>query len=185
MCLGKGGDLNLLERIIYDNILGHQPGPEGTYGPDVCVDAVAGKAVRRLRPFIQKARERGVTVIWLRAAIAADRMRPSYKARPVLGSNLLAKEGSDGANWYSEVIKPLPGEYIITKRHYDAFEDTELHLLLRSIGIKTLVFTGFSSSVCVETSARHGYIKEFYIILASDCTDAPTQQEYESAVFNI
>ena len=91
----------------------------------------------------------------------------------------------EGAEWYSEVTKPLPNEHVVDKWHYDAFEDTNLDLLLSSRGIKTLLMTGFVANVCVETTARHGYIKGYYTVLVSDCTDSPTQQEYESTVFNI
>ena len=48
-----------------------------------------------------------------------------------------------------------------------------------------MLLTGFVANVCVETVARHGYIKGYYIVLVSDCTDASTQHEHESAVFNI
>lgn len=153
------------------------------YGRDV---SRVQAAVQRLNPFVQKAREMKVMTIWTRSVLAANKIRPTHRfRRSSTGDIPIAKEGSDGVTWYSEVTKPLPDEYIITKRHYDAFEDTELDLVLRSNGVKTLVFTGFTTNVCVETTARHGYIKGYYIILVSDCTDAFTQREYESSVFNI
>lgn len=142
-------------------------------------------AVQRLNPFIQKAREAGLFIIWTRSLNAPDKMMPNRKARHAKRPVDIAIEGSDGASWYSEIIKPLPDEYIVTKRNFDSFEDTELDFLLKCNGIKTLVFTGFVANVCVETSARHGYIKGYYIVLVSDCTDAPTQREYESATYNI
>ncbi len=143
-------------------------------------------AVKRLNPFIQKARQVGLSVIWVRQIAANDKMRPNEKALHGEGDDVkVVREDSDGINWYSEVIQPLPDEHIITKWNYDAFEDTELDLLLRSKGIMTLLFTGVATNVCVETSARHGYIKGYYIVLVSDCTDTSTQQEYESTVFNI
>ncbi len=147
-------------------------------------------AVQRLNPFIQKARETGLMIVWTKSLVAADRARPSYRARSLIRrattrNIAVVKEGSDGADWYSEVTKPIPDEYVVTKWHYDAFADTNLDLLLSSKGIKTLLVTGFSTNVCVETTARHGYIKGYYIVLVSDCTDAPTQQEYEPTVHNI
>lgn len=143
-------------------------------------------AVKRLNPFIQKTRQVGVPIIWVRLVHVNDKSRPNIKARHAERGNIVAaRADSDGINWYSEVIQPLPTEHVVTKWHYDAFEDTELDLLLRSKGITTLLFTGFATNICVETSARHGYIKGYYIVLVSDCTDAHTRQEYESTVFNI
>jgi len=150
-------------------------------------------AMKRLNTLIHKARETGVPVVWVRTSFSLDRMRPNYIAmsgagRVVsrrAGELLVLREGSDGTNWYSEMTEPLPDEHVITKWHYDAFEDTNLALLLQGKGVKTLLFTGLLTNVCVETSARHGYIKGYYIVLVSDCTATFTQPEYESAVFNI
>lgn len=144
------------------------------------------EAVKRLNPLIQRARESGVPVFWTRSANAVGKTRPSHRfRRSPTGDVLIAEEGTEGADWYSEILKPLEGEHILTKRHYDAFADTELDLLLRNKGVSTLIFTGFTTNVCVETTARHGYIKGYYIVLVSDCTDAPTVKEHESTLFNI
>ena len=161
--------------------------------PDGAVAKFLGKdisriqdAVKRLNPFIEKARRAGLPVIWVRGIASDDKSRPNAKARRAERGNIVVtKEGSDGVNWYSELSQPLPTERIITKWNYDAFEDTELNLLLSSKGIKTLLFTGFATNICVETSARHAYVKGYYIVLVSDCTDTHTQQEHESTVFNI
>ncbi|MBW2067047.1 MAG: cysteine hydrolase [Deltaproteobacteria bacterium] len=83
------------------------------------------------------------------------------------------------------MTKPLENEHVITKHHYDAFSDTSLDLLLTGRRIKTILLTSFTTNVCVETTARHGYINGYYVIVLSDCTDAPTQHEYEASLFNI
>lgn len=143
-------------------------------------------AVKRLNSFIQKVRQAGLLIIWVRVVAADDKRRPNEKAMHGEGEDsVVVSEDGDGKDWYSEVIKPLPTEHIVTKWNYDAFEDTDLNILLSSKGIKTLLFTGFSTNVCVETSARRGYIKGYYIVLVSDCADAPTRQEHEATVYNI
>jgi nicotinamidase-related amidase len=146
--------------------------------------------IQPLNAFIKMAREAGLMIVWTRSLVDPDKARPSFKARSFIldaqAKNIdLVREGSDGAEWYTEVVKPLPDEYVITKYHYDAFEDTDLALLLGSRGIKTLLMTGFLANVCVETTARHGYIKGFYIVVVSDCTDTATEQEYEATLYNI
>jgi len=147
-------------------------------------------AAQRLNGFIQRAREEQLMIVWTQSFVDQDRARPSYRARSHTRrakskSMELVKEGSNGADWYSEMTRPLSDEYVITKYHYDAFEDTNMDLLLSSRGIKTLLITGFNTNVCVETTARHGYIKGYYVVVVSDCTDAATEQEYESTLFNI
>ncbi len=147
-------------------------------------------AIQPLNAFIKMAREAGLMIVWTRSLVDPDKARPSFKARGfMLDAKVkdieVVREGSDGAEWYSEVVKPLPDEYVITKYHYDAFEDTDLALLLGSQGIKTLLMTGFLANVCVETTARHGYIKGYYIVVVSDCTDTATEQEYDATLYNI
>ena len=154
-------------------------------------------AMRRLSNFIPKAREAGVTVVWVRTTYAKGMLTPNVKA---LWSRLGAaqqippgkasrpkflREGSDGAKWWSEMTEPLPDEYIITKWNYDTFEDTSLDLLLRSKGIKTLLITGVQTNVCCETTLRHAFIKGYHVILVSDCTETISQEEYEATILNV
>jgi nicotinamidase-related amidase len=144
------------------------------------------EAVPRLNAFIEACREKGVPVIWVREIFADQKMRPNQKALWGGGDDIwLIREGGEGIDWYEGMIEPLPDEPVITKWQYDGFEDTDLHLLLQSRGIKSLLMTGFTTNVCVETTARHGYIKGYYIVLAADCAGAPTPAEHESGVFNI
>jgi ureidoacrylate peracid hydrolase len=148
------------------------------------------KAVEPLNRFIEKARRKGLLIVWTRSFVDPTRARSSFVARTFIANAkareiTLVKEGLNGADWYSGVTKPMPDEHVITKYHYDAFEDTDLDLLLKSQGIKTILLTGFIANVCVETTGRHGYIKGYYPVLVTDCTEAATQQEYDSTVFNL
>jgi ureidoacrylate peracid hydrolase len=147
-------------------------------------------AIQPLNAFIKMAREAGLMIVWTQSLVDPNKARPSFKARSFMldakakGIEIV-REGGEGADWYTEVVKPLPDEYVITKYHYDAFEDTDLALLLGVRGIKTLLMTGFLTNVCVETTARHGYIKGYYIVVISDCTDTATEQEYDATLYNI
>ncbi len=141
-------------------------------------------AVPRLNNFIEQCRRAGVLVVWVKEIFAEKKMLPNVKAIWGGGDNWIIKEGGPGIEWHEEMTPPKEGEPLVTKWNYDAFENTELDLLLRSSGIKTLLMTGFTANVCVETSARHGFIKGYYIVAVSDCTDAPTKEEYESAMTN-
>jgi biuret amidohydrolase len=51
-------------------------------------------------------------------------------------------------------IEPLPGETIIRKRTFGAFNSSNLDQYLRDSGIRNLVITGISTNACVETTAR-------------------------------
>jgi ureidoacrylate peracid hydrolase len=142
--------------------------------------------VPALNALIGNARDAGVPVVWVQEVMAADRMTRHQKRLHVTGDQVwLVAEGSKGAARYSEVVDPLPGERVITKWNYDAFSDTELDLLLRAMGVETIVVAGFTTNVCVETSARHGYMKGYDVVVVSDCTAAPSRAEHDAALHNI
>lgn len=144
------------------------------------------EAVPRLNAFIEACRRAGMLVVWVREIFSDHKMHPNQKALWGAGEDIwLIREDGAGIEWYDGMIAPQPNEPVITKWQYDAFEDTDLHLLLQSRGIETLLMTGFTTNVCVETTARHGYIKGYYIVLVADCAGAPTPQEHEAGVFNI
>ncbi len=140
--------------------------------------------VPNLNNFIKEARKNGLFVVWLKEVCSPDRVLPNYRA--IYGDELdLVREGEDGVEFYDKVIPPSENEPIIIKRNYDGFEETDLNMLLQNRGIKTLLMTGFTTSVCVETTARHGYLKGYYIVLISDCCSATDPVEHSSSVMNI
>jgi nicotinamidase-related amidase len=143
-------------------------------------------AAQNLNAFIETCRNSGVLVVWIREVLADNKLHPNMRAQWKLIDDIwIIPEGGKGAEWYEGMVPPKPNEPIITKWMYDGFQDTELNLMLQSRGIKTLLMTGFTTNVCVETTARHGFIKGYYIVLVSDCTGAATRAEYEAGVFNI
>lgn len=84
------------------------------------------------------------------------------------GNDLPARRGS----WGAEIIPDLePGteDRIVAKRRFDAFHQTDLELLLRCWGVKTLLIGGVVADVCVETTARAAYVRDFDVVLATDC----------------
>ena len=58
---------------------------------------------------------------------------------------------------------------MILKRRYSGFIGTELDVILRSRGRKTLVMTGIATNGCVEATARDGFMHDYYIVMVDDC----------------
>lgn len=144
------------------------------------------RTVPQLNEFIATARRHGLLVVWVREVFADSKMRASHKSLWGSGDDIwLIREDSKGIEWYEGMVSPLPEEPIVTKWQYDAFEDTDLQLLLESRRISTVLMTGFTTNVCVETTARHAYIKGYQVLLVADCANATTREEHDAAVFNI
>lgn len=144
-------------------------------------------SIPRLNNFIAACRMANILVVWVKEVISEDKLLPNFKAKWDLDDGIwFIKENTLGTELYKEIIRPLPNEPIITKYStYDAFENTDLELLLRSKSIQTILMTGVAANVCVETTARHGFVKGYYVVAVSDCTDTFSKFEYDAAMHNI
>jgi len=69
------------------------------------------------------------------------------------------------------ILKPVPGEKVISKDHANSFRDTELLKYLKGRNIGTLVITGMQTHMCVEAATRAAADQGFNCIVISDaCT---------------
>jgi ureidoacrylate peracid hydrolase len=143
-------------------------------------------AVTPLNDLVETARQRSMSVVWVREVFSPGRMLANQQVINGSGDDIiLIRDGTDGVEWYEGLTPPLAGEPVFTKWNYDAFENTDLDLWLRARDIRALIFVGFTTNVCVETSARHAYIKGYYVLVAEDCTGAPSRAEHDAALVNI
>jgi len=141
--------------------------------------------VPRLNSFIARAREAKVPVIFVRAIYDAPYVSASWvekRSRTRSGQKLCLSD-TWGAEFY--LVSPLPGEVVVTKHRYSAFAGTNLDLVLRSMGIKTLLISGVATNVCVESTARDGYQLDYYIVFMEDCAANTNEQLHETTLQNI
>lgn len=73
----------------------------------------------------------------------------------------------------AEVVAPLaprPTEVVIRKPSYGAFYDTPLDTILRRLGRDAIILAGTLTNFCVGTTARQGYERGYYVVVAEDAT---------------
>lgn len=108
----------------------------------------------------------------------------TMRRRPELAGSLLARGGWDYA--LIDALAPEPGDIVIAKPRYSAFYNTGLDSMLRARGIRTLVFTGIATNVCVESTLRDGFFLEYFGIVLADAThQAGPDFVQQAALFNI
>jgi ureidoacrylate peracid hydrolase len=154
---------------------------------------LAQDVAARLPALIAAARAAGVFVVFVRNVYstegmtylsdiwleqAARRREGSYVDRPVCPPE------SWGNDFYADV-RPLEGEPIVTKHRFDAFLNTDLELILRSNAVRSVVLTGVATNVCVETTARQAFLRDFYVVLPGDGAAAYSQPEQDAALRTI
>jgi len=77
------------------------------------------------------------------------------------------------------------GDVVVTKHRFNAFHNTDLDTILRANGIRSLVFSGCVSNVCVESTARDAFMRDYYVIVTSDGTAAYTAESHNATLSNI
>ena len=70
-------------------------------------------------------------------------------------------------------LAPQSGETIIVKPRHSAFYNTRLDRILKQIGVTTLIFTGGTTSICVESTLRDAFFRDYRCLLLADCTAEP------------
>jgi len=71
----------------------------------------------------------------------------------------------DGYKFYR--LEP-PAERVFPKYNYNIFSNPALEAELRERGIKTLIITGVSTQICVETAIRNGFDIGYKIVVPRD-----------------
>jgi len=65
---------------------------------------------------------------------------------------------------------------VLYKHRYSGFYETDLDALLKSFGITRLIFTGCTTSICVESTIRDAMFRDYSCVLLADCTAEPIGQ---------
>ena len=145
--------------------------------------SATGPVTDRIAAAVAAARKAGIWVIWFQNGWDADYVEaggpgsPNWhksnalkamRARPEMNERLLAKGTWDYA--LVDALKPEPGDIVLPKPRYSGFYNTALDSMLRARGIRTLVFTGIATNVCVESTLRDGFFLEYFGVVLADAT---------------
>jgi ureidoacrylate peracid hydrolase len=135
------------------------------------------------------ARRAGMTVVYLTMQFEPDLSdagspdAPNFLKHKALGVGD-AGEVPDGrvsrtlirGTWGTEILAQLTPEkadVVVPKHRYSGFFETDLDSILRSRRIDSLVFTGCTTSVCVDSTLRDAFYRDYRCLLLSDCTGEP------------
>ena len=143
----------------------------------------AAPAIEKIKEAADAARAAGMPVIFFQNGWDPDYVQaggpgsPNWhksnalktmRKRPELQGKLLAKGG-----WDYELVQalpPQPGDIVVAKPRYSAFFNTNLDSLLRARGVRSLVFTGIATNVCVESTLRDSFFLEYFSVVLHDAT---------------
>jgi nicotinamidase-related amidase len=144
----------------------------------------ADEAVRNAAVAVGQARQGGLPVIFTRHLYRpgrADEGRALTRNSPALAG----VDGLAAGSWDAEVadeLKCTGSDLIVDKVRFDAFQWTSLEPLLRGLGTTDLVICGVVTNICVETTVRSAFMRDYPVTLLADCCAAKTRRLHDISI---
>lgn len=89
--------------------------------------------------------------------------------------------GTPGAEVIPE-LAPQEGDYVVPKRRYSGFFQTDMQLLLQELSVDTVIITGLHTHMCCRHTSADAYYWGYQIVVPRETTNAFTQEDYESGL---
>lgn len=145
--------------------------------PGACLEVPeARRQIPTVKKLIEAARRLGVPMVYTAHYHTRDGTDMGLmKYWPMIGNRTCLVEGTEGVQIYPE-IAPKGDERIIWKNRYNAFYNTNLETVLRNLRglgvVDTLIISGTVTNICVESTARDAFFRDFKIVFAKDASSA-------------
>lgn len=154
--------------------------------------AKEGKNLDRVRaviPEIRKMldffRENGLNVVHVITHHLGHTTSEVWNSRPGNRNSSVGKciPGTRGAE-VVEPLRPAGGEPVVVKHRFDAFLNTDLDLILRALGVTHIFIAGTKTNVCVDTTARSGFMRDYHTAIVSNCVASDDESLHGFALEN-
>ena len=81
-----------------------------------------------------------------------------------------------------QLLQPDPEDYFVLKPKHSGFFSTTLDTLLAYLHAKTLILAGIAGNICVLFTAHDAFMRDFHLIIPSDCVASNTPAENRYAL---
>jgi ureidoacrylate peracid hydrolase len=152
------------------------------------------KTVPPIKRVLSVARSAGIPVIYLKMAFKPDLSdagpldSPNYTRHLLLGVGEAAQSPNGASSrvlirdtWNTDIIselQPTAHDIQLYKHRFSGFFQTELDATLHSRGIKHLIITGCTTSICVESTIRDAMFRDYACVLLADCAAEPIGNDF-------
>lgn len=82
----------------------------------------------------------------------------------------------------AELLRPDEDDYFVLKPKHSGFFSTTLDTLLEYLQAKTLIMTGVAGNICVLFTANDAYMRDFALVVPSDCVASNSAEENQHAL---
>lgn len=144
------------------------------------------RVIPTMRRLLDTARAAGPLVVHVQHTTLPDHASDSgpwldARSRATFSVTDLCVQGSWGQRIIDE-LAPRDGDVVVQKYRYSGFAGTNLDLVLRSAGVRTVVCAGVSTNVCVEATAREAFSADYYVVLPEDACGSWSVPLHEAAL---
>lgn len=135
------------------------------------------------------ARKAGIKVVYLKMAYrpdlsdlgAPDSVNRMRHVQMGVGKMVHAPDGRESRilvrdTWNSDILAelaPEPADTVIYKSRFSGFYQTDLDDRLKHMGIRHLIVTGCTTSICVDSTVRDAMFRDYRCVLLADCMSEP------------
>jgi ureidoacrylate peracid hydrolase len=147
------------------------------------------RAIGPTASVLAAARTMGMPIVYLKMgfrpdlsdlgpADAPNRMR---HLRFGVGEAIRAPNGTDSRilirdTWNTDILPelaPQANDVVLYKHRFSGFYQTDLDAILTRLGAISLIVTGCTTSVCVESTVRDAMFRDYACVVLEDCTGEP------------
>ena len=164
------------------------------------------KAIDPTATFLASARQAGIKIVYLKMGFHPDLSDLGSEGSPNrvlhlrfgVGKSIHAPDGRESRilirdTWNTDIVpelKPQADDLVVYKHRFSGFYQTDLDAILKQLGVKYLIITGCTTSICVESTIRDAFFRDYSCVLLKDCTHEPmgyglTRSNYEATLFLI
>lgn len=143
--------------------------------------AGAPSVIPKIRMVLAEFRKRSLPVFHILRVHRPDGTDVEIIRQELFRKQPFAVAGTHGAAVIDE-LAPCGGEHVLTKTRMSAFIGTELDLMLRTLGVTTLVVCGIQTPNCVRTTVFDGVAFNYQVVLVDDATGASSEDIHRANV---
>ena len=81
-----------------------------------------------------------------------------------------------------QLLQPDQEDYFVLKPKHSGFFSTTLDTLLAYLQTKTIILAGIAGNICVLFTAHDAFMRDFHLIIPSDCVASNTPEENRYAL---
>jgi nicotinamidase-related amidase len=156
-----------------------QKGDTAESTPGIAITSGRPERTARIVELVAHARRHDVPVVFIQEV-----HKPSLVD---IGRELDGAEGPHAIEGHrstelADGLEPRPDEFLIRKRRYSAFFATELDLVLRSYGTRTVLLVGGLTDVCIHYTAVDAHQHDYFVRVATDAVGGSSQDAHDAAL---